>query len=380
MPSGNYQSNSGLRPTIWQKELYQDVIDNLYFTKNGMMGKDANNIIQIKDDLVEKKGNTVTFGLTAKMSGAGVTGDGELEGNEEKITGYSDSVAISKKRFAIRLDGKLDEQQAAYDLRSDAKTKLSIRLQEFIERQFFFKLAGVNNTTLTDVNAVTVGADCLWSNTSDKVPDADETAGYGSRYLSAAYDPVSGSGNNTNLNAAHTLTPRLISRLRIKAKLANPQVVPVKIDGINYYVLFIHPWQADDLKNHQSYREANLYAAARGDANPIFSGALGVWDGVIVHEHEYAPYLAINSVTTKNFAASGSGISYGLDTFRAVLCGAQAVAFAKCRYDNGWVEKSFDYDDKTGFATGLLGGIQKPTFNSKDYGVIVLDTAATPIA
>ena len=109
MSSGNTQSNASLRPTIWQKALYQDVIDNLYFTKNGMMGTDDNNIVQIKDGLMKEKGNTVTFGLTAKLSGAGVTGDSELEGNEEKINSYAESVVISKKRFAVRLDGKLDE-------------------------------------------------------------------------------------------------------------------------------------------------------------------------------------------------------------------------------------------------------------------------------
>lgn len=381
MTSGNTQSNASLRPTIWQKELYQDVIDNLYFTKNGMMGSDDNNIVQLKDELMKEKGNTVTFGLTAKLAGSGVTGDSELEGNEEKINGYADSVVISKKRFAVRLDGKLDEQQAAYDMRVDAKNKLSIRMQEFIERQVFLKMGSVGLATITDSAGVVVGTDVAWSNTPDVVTVTDETAGFGARYLSAAYDAVSGTGNNASMSTVHVLTPNLISKLRIKAKLANPQIVPLKIDGVNYYILFVHPWQAYDLKNHPSYRDAQLYAAQRGKDNPIFTGSLGVWDGVIVHEHEYTPYLDISSFSgTANFAGNASGVQAAVDLTRAILCGSQAIAFAKAKYSNGWVEKAFDYDDKVGFATGLLGGIQKVQFNSKDYGTIALDTYATPIA
>lgn len=380
MASGNTATNSNLRPIIWQKELYQDVIDNLYFVKNGMMGTEDNNIVQIKDDLMKSKGDTMRYGLTTKLSGAGVTGDAELEGNEEKITGYSDSIVIDKKRFAVRLDGKLDEQRAAYDLRLDAKNKLSIRMQEFIERQIFLKLGGVTATTLTDVNGVVVGADATWSNTAPVVTSTDETTGYGARYLSAAYDQVSATGNNASITTVHTLTPTLISNLRVKAFLANPQIVPIKIKGKNYYVLFIHPWQAMDLKNNETFKQSLRLAQERGDDNPLFTGALGVWDGVVIHEHEYVPFLNVTTLaTTANFAADAAGVQSAQNICRAILCGAQAIAFAKAKYDQGWVEKDFDYRDKTGFATGVLGGIQKVTFNSKPYGAIVLDTYATPI-
>jgi N4-gp56 family major capsid protein len=389
MASGNTTATSNLRPILWQKELYQDVIDNLYFVKNGMMGTEDNNIVQLKDDLMKSKGDTIRYGLTAKLSGAGVTGDGELEGNEEQISSYSDTISINKKRFAVRLDGKLEEQRAAYDLRMDAKNKLSIRMQEFIERQIFLKLAGIGNTALTDVNGVTVSADVTWSNTPTVITNTDEATGYGARYLSAAYDPTSATGDNRTMAPVHVLTPGLISNLRVKAFLANPQIVPLKINGKNYYVLFIHPWQAMDLKNNALFRQTLQTSQVRGDDNPIFTGALGVWDGVIIHEHEYVPFLNVNGGLTNNFAGAAASISYNSNgsipttgtqgICRALLCGAQAIAFAKCQYENGWVEKDFDYRDKTGFATGLLGGIQKVTFNSKEYGVIALDTYATPI-
>jgi len=369
----NTVSIDALRPEIWQKELFKDVMDNLYFTQNGMMGKDENNIVFVKDDLTKQKGDTITLPLTTKLTGNGVSGDNELEGNEEAISAYSEAVVIDQKRFGVRLTGMLDEQKNAYDMRKDAKNKLSIRLQEFIERQMFLKLAGVTNTTLTDIAGDVVAADCAWSNTPDYIPDADTNAGYGNRYLCADY-----SAGATSLAATDLITPSLISRVKIKAKVAKPKVLPLKINGKNYYVLFIHPYQAFDLKNNATFAQARREAEARGKENPIFTGALGIWDGVVIHEHEYVPWLDV-SVAGNSFRGAASGTNFAVDTCRALLCGRQAAVFAKAKNPNGWVEKSFDYKNKTGFATGLIGGIQKVMFNSKEYGVVALDTAITSL-
>jgi len=367
------QSIAALRPKIWQKELYQDVMDNLYFMKNGMMGKDSNSIIQIKDELTKEVGDTITYGLTAKLSGDGVDGDNELEGNEEAINAYSDSVAINQKRFGVRLKGILDEQTNAYDMRMDAKEKLSIRLQEFIERQFFLKMGGVRNVLLTDVAGNAVAGSALWSNSPAVIPAADEAAGFGARYLCADF-----AAGTDSLEATDLLSPALISRARVKAATASPKLIPLRINGKTYYVLFVHPWQAFDLKNNQTFSQAQREAQVRGDENPLFTGALGVWDGVIIHEHDYVPFLDI-SVAGYSFEGETAGTQAAVDVCRALLCGAQAGAFAKAKNPNGWVEKTFDYSNKTGFATGLIGGIQKITFNSKEYGVIAVDTAVTAL-
>lgn len=369
----NTVSVDALRPEIWQKALYQDVIDNLYFSKNGMMGKDENAIVQLKDELSKQQGDTITIGLTTKLSGAGVSGDNELEGNEEAISAYSEAIAIDQKRFAVRLTGKLDEQKNAYDMRSDAKNKLSIRMQEFIERQIFLKLGGVTNVLLNDIAGVTVGADCAWSNTPDYIPDADTAAGYGDRYLGADY--TSGA---TSLAATDLISPELISRTKIKAMVASPKIRPIRINGKDHYVMFIHPYQAFDLKNNATFAQAQREADTRGKENSIFTGALGIWDGVVIHEHEYVPFLDI-SVAGHSFRGAAAGTDFAVDACRALLCGKQAAAFAKAKNPNGWVEKSFDYNNKTGFATGIIGGIQKIMFNSKEYGVVALDTAITAL-
>jgi N4-gp56 family major capsid protein len=366
-------SIDAMRREVWQKELYQDVVDNLYFTKMNMMGKDDNNIVQIKDELAKESGDTITFGLTAKLTGSGVSGDGELEGNEETISAYSQSIGIDQIRNAVRLTGKLDEKKNAYNMRSDAKAKLSAWLQEFTERQFFLKLGGVKNTTLTDYSGAVVGTRALWSNTPAAIPAADENAGFGARYLCADF-----AAGTTSLAATDLLTPALISRVKRKAQLANPMIRPLRVNGRDYYVLFIHPCQAFDLHRNAEWAQAMREAEMRGKENPIFSGADGIWDGVIVQTHEYVPFLDV-SAAGHSFEGPAAGTDCAVDAFRALLCGRQALGFAKCQTDEGWVEKTFDFGNKTGFSTGMIGGIQKILFNSKEYGVFTLDTSASAL-
>jgi N4-gp56 family major capsid protein len=145
--------------------------------------------------------------------------------------------------------------------------------------------------------------------------------------------------------------------------------------------MFVHPWQAADLKTAASstWAQAQREAQNRGDNNPIFSGALGVWDGVILHESDFVPTCQ----ATKNFSSSGQAA--GARAFRALLCGAQAALMGNASQKGRgaastfMVEKTFDYENKVGYAVGYIGGIQKATFNSIDYGVVAVDTGATQL-
>lgn len=366
----NTVSIDALRPEIWQKELYADREDQLFFSRRQLMGEGDNTVVQVKSDLMKSQGDTVTFGLTGKIASSAVTGDNELEGNEVALNSYSDSVVIDQARFGVRLTGRLDSQKAAYDMRMDAKNKIGIAMREFIERQIFMKMGGVTTTTLTDVNGTVYSAQATWSNSPDAIPAADEASGTGNRYICADASGID------SLQSTDILTTNLITQARVKAKLADPRIEPLRIDGQDYYVMFIHPWQAADLKtaSGSTWAQAQRDAQIRGDRNPIFTGALGIWDGVILHEHEYVPTCQSGS------AFSSGGTAATAQAFRALLCGRQAIAFAETKNSMLMVEETFDYKNKVGYAVNFIGGIQKPYFNSKNYAVIAVDTGATSLA
>ena len=356
---------TALKREAWRKELFSDVVDDLYFVRNGMMGSGINNIVQTMDDIKKDKGDAVTFGLSLKLSGNGVAGDAELEGNEESITTYSQSVVIDQLRNAVRLQGSANMQMASYDMFKDAKDKCKIWLQETIEKNIFYKLAGIDNTSTFALST--------WSNSPNIVPTDDETAGRGDRYWrqgSAAVDD-----GLDDLAADDTFDTDSISIAKTKAmdaSLSAPVIRPVRVNGKDYYVMFIHPNQAYDLKNTGTkWAQAQREAMIRGKDNPIFSGAEGIWDGVIIHVHPYVPTVAANGT----FSASGTAA--GVKAYRAVLVGQQAVVMAQTNKSMFMIEKDFDYGNKPGVATGIIGGIQKTAFNDIDYATVTVDSASS---
>lgn len=375
----NTTSNSSLRAQLWDKELFADVMAELYFTQKGMIGVGSDNIIQIKNDLTKQKGDRITFGVGYKLTGDGVTGDNELEGNEEAKNTYADVVLIDQIRNAERLQGKLDTQKAAYNTRAEALNDGKVWIAEFLEKQVFMKLGGVSTLTLTDVGGSIYSARAAWSNTPDLVPAAHEAAGTGARYL------CSDASGLDSLASTDVLTTSLITKARVKAEttvVGRPRVRKIRVNGQLYYVMFIHPWQAADLKTNTSdvWAQAQREAQVRGEKNPIFSGALGVWDSVILHSSDFVPVCPAAS------AFASGGTAAGAQAFRALLCGAQAGLMANASPEGRgvaptfMVEKTFDYGNKQGYAVGYMGGIQKATFNSVDYGVVSVDTGATDLS
>ena len=377
----NTSSIAANRPEIWAKETFRAAMDKLFFKQKNLMGTGENVIVKEKSELNKSKGDTIDLSLVGKLSGNGITGDNELEGNEEAQDSYNEQIVIDQIRNAIRLTGKLDEQTNGYDMRVEAKAALSTWIAEFLERQIFMKLAGVNNLLLTDVYGTVVGARSCWSNTPDEYPDADTTAnGGGVRYSCADV-----TGGATSLASTDIMTPYLIDRMKAKMAQANPIIQPLMIGGKECYVMFVHPRQAFDLRRNAEFQQAMREAAIRGPENPIFTGALGIWNDVVLHEHRYCPYLDLD-VAGNNYGDDDGGTDYAaVDAYRAIICGQNAVGLAMAGGSVNWEEETFDYGNKTGFAVGFIGGVQKLMFAtgtsgaSVENGVMVLDTAATAV-
>lgn len=366
----NTQSIDALRQELWSKELMDDVMRDIKSVLP-FVGEDSNNIVQVSRELGKRKGDTETFGLVTRLSGSGVTGDDELEGNEEAMSSYSEQVAIDQIRNAVRLKGKLDAQKVTYDQISKARENLRMWMKEFHIRQIFHKLAGVTNTTLVDTNGTVVGARAAWSNTPDYIPDADEAAGTGARYLCAD----AGGTDDAGFTAADTMSLDLVTKVATRARLANPKIQPLTIDGEDLYVMFLHPLQARDIRLSSDWKTAQENAKVRGDKNPVFRGALGYWSNVLLLENEYVPWLDV-SVAGNSFRGAASGTDCVIDTARALLCGRQAVLMAEASNPEALSVERFDYGNKDGVAISFIGGMQKAMFNSLEFGVFALDTAA----
>lgn len=307
----------------WSRETWVELPKLIYWNK--FMGKGLNSVVQVKTELEGQSGDKITFSFVRKLQGGGVNGDGDLEGQEEPINTYQDSVTIDQKRNAVRLKGRMSERRTAYSQRTIAKELLSTWLAEVIDADIFAAM--------------------------DTAPS---TVVYGGAATSTA-----------TLAVGDYLTTALITKLKAKAKKAVPKLWPVKIGSKEYFVLIIHPDQESDLKTFDaSWAQAQREAQNRGDENPIFEGCVGIWDGVIIHVHED---IAVSTTY---------GATANLPGANAQFVGRQAAAFAWGERPR-WVEKEFDFGNKVGFAIGAIYGVKKAVFNAVDHAMMSVRTYRT---
>lgn len=305
----------------WGKDVWAQALKDTYFSKFTGVGNGF--IIDKMTNLKKEAGDTIVIPLMMPLAGRGVEDDATLEGQEEALQFYNFAVQVHEKAHAVKLKGKLEEQKTSIDLRKHAKQGLSTWLTDTIDQMTFDALTA-NPTKGRKVFAGTA---------------TEESA----------------------LSAGDTFSADLIGVAKRKAQLNH--IRPVMVDGTKHYVLVINPYQARDLKNDAKWVDAQKYANVRGRENPIFTGALGMYDNVIIHEHE-------NIKVTKTGASSA-------EVGHALLLGAQAGAFAIAQ-EAQWNEKVFDYGRKYGVSIATIFGVAKAKFNDEDFSTIQIMTACKP--
>lgn len=353
--------NHPLAVKLWARRLFREALKATYISK--FMGTDTNSLVQIREEPSKGPGDRVTLGLRMQLVGGGVIGDGTLEGNEEALTTYTDNLLIDQLRHAVRSGGRMSQQRVPFDIREEARVGLTDWWADRIDTAFFNHVCGM------------AGATDLRYTGGNTVVDATATSNKTYPQVSAAIPTT-----DASLSTSDIFSVALIDAAVTKAKTATPLIRPVSTELGDYYVCFLHPFQVRDMRAATaaagSWTDLQKAAMTGGvvERNPIFTGALGIYNGVILHESSRVTmgFNATTSVTT-----SGAG---GLGTRRAVLCGAQAaaIAFGQDNSDQQmtWVEDYFDYGNQLGVSAGMIFGLKKVQFNAVDFGTIVIPTTA----
>lgn len=346
-----YGVNAPEAVKLWSTKLFNEAIRDTYVWK--FMGKSPSSLLQLKTETEKSAGDKLTVTLRMKLSGDGVIGDDTLEGNEEALTTYTDSFYINQTRHAVRSGGKMSEQRIPFSTREEAKNGLRDWFAERYDTAFFNQLAGYT----AEANAGKVGNNQVLAPSTNRIL----------RPNSRATDQA--------LVAGDEMTLSLIDKLVEMAGTVNPIIRPIRVNGEDKYVLFLHDYQVTDLRTSTStgqWLDIQKAAMAGGNVkdNPIYTGALGEYNSVVLHKAARVP-TGIHSTT---------GVAE-TDTRRAIFCGAQAgvIGFGQGERDGNkmsWVEKLFDYDNQLGVAAGAIFGLKKTRFNSEDFGSIVLATYA----
>jgi N4-gp56 family major capsid protein len=275
-----------------------------------------------KDDLTKSAGDTIKIDMVLALTGAGVTGDtNALAGNEEALKFRQLSVGVSDLSHAVRWT-ELVEQEINHDMRTTALNQLQKWLAEKLDASLFTELTG-GGTTLPTPNQWFAGS-------ATSINTLADGAGTGRLQLSDISD----------------------AKAYAQATL---KIEPIQTaDGNEYFGLVLDPFAALWLKKDTNYQQAFRDAQVRGDNNPLFTGAIGVWDGVILYSNNNVPTGTNTNTPAIRYASN-------------VFFGAQAAARAYAQYPD-WREEFFDYGRSAGIATVHIKGDKLSVFDLSSAG------------
>ena len=330
--------------------------------KGVVIATDDNALITKKMEFQKnKKGDVVTFALVDPLAGEGVIDDETLEDREEAITSHDFDITLRRRRHATRSEGEMSDRRPAFDVKVKSKSVLGMWLARIHDRDIMAAMSGVANSVGT-IAAAAPTTNRHW---------------YGGQTAAGTVAPVA---NDAAIISAtdHLFGEHVIEYVKRLATVNEPIIRPIIIGGQEFYLMFIHAYQAKALRACTDYKAALQSARERSASNPLFSGALGEWDGVAVHVLPWIETrLGAGGSTASEYFELADDCASGITVARALFCGAQAACVAYGGTPK-WVEDKFDYDNEWGIALSLFYAAAKPVFNSEDYGVIAVDTAIVP--
>lgn len=316
-------ARAGLTPLIWDSDFFAEYVRRNQFSK--YMGTATGSLIQVREDLTRKAGDTVVFPAMRRLVGAGVTGNAILEGNEEVLNLRSLNLVVSAFRHAVAVSD-WDEQKSIVDLREAAREALMTWELEKMRSDIITSLGAITadgNVQLSYASASAAQRNAWTVNNADRVLFGHQKANAVSGVMATALLTIASPGDRMSA-AILTLAKRM-------ARTANPRIRPITVnDDEEWYVVFMPSLVFRDLLLDPVITNALQYAWNRGTDNPLFTGGDILFDGLIIREVPELPVIT----------GAGAG---GIDVAASFMCGAQALGVA-------WAQR------------------MKSTTNTRDYG------------
>jgi N4-gp56 family major capsid protein len=357
MATTDFPVNSPLAVKLWSRKIAREALKETMLMK--FMGTSSNNLCQVFDETSKGPGDKITVPLRLQLTGRGVGETDALEGSEEALSLYNDSVFINDLAHAVRVKTRIDSQRVPFSVREEARLGIQDWYSERIDRWGAYQLTGYTDQ-----------ADTLYTGNQAATAPTTGTGG-ANRFILG--DGNAGTLTEASISASQVFSLSVLDRCVNIAKTASPLIRPIKVGSQSYYVTFLHPDSVRDLRtstNTGSWLDIQKAAMQGGEIaeNPIFTGALGVYNGVVLHEWTRLP------------GDANTPISTNASVRRNVFCGAQALAFAWGQgysEEPKYVEDYFDYERQLGVSVQTIAGCKKLVFNSKDFGTIVISSFAT---
>jgi len=308
-------------PTVWSRLVYLEAINKMLWQK--YTGEEGSGMpVIVKRDLYQKPGDTIKISQLANLSGAGVSGESTLQGNEETLSLREITTSPEFYRHAVAETHKA-EIQITQDFREKARVVLGRWMAKKMD-------------------------DLMWT-------AATTTAATG--FTASVITTVYG-GDATAVNEIDSSDTFGVEEIRQAVnKLESNDIDKVGgEDGV--YVILIHTHQKYNLIKDSEWLAAQREAGPRDMNNQLFTNILGHYGGAII---------ATTNACPRAQNANSPVVYYA----RAVALGAEALCRGLAE-DIMWKEQITDYEFKRGIAVGAAW--QDKVMNEK--AIVHIVTAA----
>jgi len=337
---------------------------------------DTTSVIKATRAVNTANGNVISVTLEDELVESGATGNVTLDASSEELKEIKQFIKVDRFQHTVPSNGSVVDQRSADKFKSKANSALTDWSTKKFDKVFF------NVMSANCTNVVVCGHH--------------------------------GDADTTNLVKADVLTTTDVEEAKNRALLGldnegeatQPPLVPIKTtqnenlgyyEDVEYFVMFVGTNTARNIKNDPNWAEARKDALERGKSNPIFTGALGFWDGVLLLDvktdtprqsgvltsgHKYAGF---SNVKVSDLSIYKGGVA-DQETEINLLCGAGACQIV---VDKG--VSYYDYPDKddvrrmnasvdrvyglakTKYEASANDGVLKDSiFDGKDYGVVAV--------
>lgn len=294
-------------PEAWAKDLLV-AAEKMMFWKDYEGVQGSGMPVIRKDELTKQPGDTVRITTMSHLTGAGQTGDtANLTDNEEALSIGTLILTLAIKAHAVKYT-KYADKQAVFGIRQAAQGRLAYWLADKLDQSMFI--------------VATTGA---------------------------TYNLYGGTATaDAGLTTADVFNTTAINKMKVK--LQKQGAMPIKVEnGKEFFIIVISAFDAYNLRLDSVWNTAQKDANVRGETNPIFTGALGVYNGCIIREAQNCPNGNVNA-TTGAAAGIGTGVA---NVSHVVGFGGEAFARAYGQYPS-WLEETKDYGRKLGIGTDVV--------------------------
>lgn len=346
----------------WSNKAHMEYVRRSRFAP--YINNTMNAIIQGYSDLEKRSGDTLNIPLFYKLSGAPVTGETPIVGNETPLDNFNCGVPVGLRGKGVAIT-KNQTFRTEIDVLNAARESLTRYFGELLRDDIIEAFGSVVTTGDTTVN---YGSASAANRNAFSAANADRLFFGAVSQYSATW--ATGLSAVTSAQTCSTGRMGIMKRL---AGAASPLITPFQVDddmGREFYVAFHGQRTFRDLANDTAMVNANRDARAREgmgmDKNPIFQSGDLYLDGIIHREvPEIDAWAAANGFNTAG--ASSAPIR------PVFLCGTQAAFIAYAQRPQAGTEKSDIPALNRRMTVGMdeIIGVKKAAFNGKQHGMVM---------